>query len=295
VGLGVINGNFSHENLDVVQNFCNYLEIELVFKQFTFDLPVQLDGRIAREGYIRLLWMDELEEQFLWMDSVTLPLPGWDQIFSFLGPEENGPTIAVIADRKIIEKRNKFPENLADQRAADAYFNSGVFLVNPLNWRAKGYDHVWKEVRANFKELGFMHHDQDILNYVLSNDKRIIPGKFNVIVSHPTQIEQNILHFAGGPRPWHLAQNSARYDSTIESIQNFTSQNGAFSGKNWLFEFENYWRHEDFLISFVGNDAELCAHCSLLRTQSRREMMNRVDHIKFSPLKLIGKNGFCYL
>jgi hypothetical protein len=150
-------------------------------------------------------------------------------------------------------------------------------------------------VGANFKKLGFMHHDQDILNYVLSNDKRIIPSKFNVIVSHPTQIDQNILHFAGGPKPWHLDRNSHQYFVSIENLKSRGLQVGAFSGKNWLFEFENYWCHEDFLISFVGNDAELCAHCSLLRTQSRREMMNRVDHIKFSLLKLIGKNGFCCL
>ena len=37
VGLGVISGNFSLENLRVVQNFCKYLDIDLVYREFVFD------------------------------------------------------------------------------------------------------------------------------------------------------------------------------------------------------------------------------------------------------------------
>jgi len=288
VGLGVVEGNFSPESLGVVQNFCNFLKIELLYKEFTFDFQVQLE-HLPKESYIRILWMDALDEQFLWLDSDTLPLSGWDEIFSYLGTEENDPIICAVADTKIISKREKSPLNLAYQRAADTYFNAGVFVTNALKWKEKGCSFIWKEVGANFKELGFIHHDQDILNYVLSNDKKIIPGKFNVIVSHPTQIEQNILHFAGGPKPWHLDSTAAEYYSAVESLKGFSCKEGAFSGKNWIFEFENYWRHEDYLLKFCSGDNQLVGMCLILRNQARTRMMNRIDHLKFDVLKLIGR------
>jgi lipopolysaccharide biosynthesis glycosyltransferase len=288
VGLGVIKGNFSLENLGIVQNFCNFLKIDLVFKEFTLDFQVQLE-HLPKETYIRLLWMDELKELFLWLDSDTLPLPGWDKIFSYLSSEENEPTICAVADKHIIAKREKFPENLAYQRAGDTYFNAGVFLANPSKWREKRYDYTWKEVGANFKELGFIHHDQDILNYVLSNDKRMVPGKFNVIVALPSQIEQSILHFAGGPKPWHLDEDSHKYFTSIENLKGSDSQGGAFSGKNWRFEFENYKRHEDQLISYFNQDKQLQNILKVLRGQARKPLMRRIDKSKLIFLKLVGR------
>jgi len=293
VGLGVIRGNFSSQNLKIVQNFCKLLEINLVFKEFVFDSPVKLSERIGREGYIRLLWMDELDEHFLWLDSDTLALPGWDEIYSYLGPEETEPTVCAVADKKIIAKRGKFLENLAYQRAADTYFNSGVFLANPLKWKKKQYNRTWKDVGVKFKELGFIHHDQDILNYVLSNDdRRLIPGKFNIIVNHPSQIDQRILHFAGGPKPWHLDERSQKYYSTIETLKSPDTPDGAFSGKNWLFEFSNYWRHEEQLILTLSNDPELVRILPILRSEARKPLMNSRDNLKFSLLSAIGRKWF---
>jgi lipopolysaccharide biosynthesis glycosyltransferase len=104
VGLGVIKGNFSRKNLELARNFCNYLKIDLIYKEFEFDIQVQLE-HLPKETYIRILWMDVLDEQFLWLDSDTLALPGWDEIFSYLGPGENEPIICAAEDKKINSKR----------------------------------------------------------------------------------------------------------------------------------------------------------------------------------------------
>ena len=291
VGLGVIKGNFSRKNLELARNFCNYLKIDLIYKEFEFDIQVQLE-HLPKETYIRILWMDVLDEQFLWLDSDTLALPGWDEIFSYLGPGENEPIICAAEDKKINSKRKEFPTNLAYQRAEDGYFNAGVFLANPSKWKEKKCDQTWKEVGANFRELGFIHHDQDILNYVLSNDKRLIPGKFNVISSHPTQVLQKIVHFAGGPKPWHLDEKSFKYFASIESLKARGSQGGAFSGKNWFFEFENYKRHEKQLLLFFHQDKKLQESFKMLRSQAEQSLMRKNDMFKLKLLKLIGKKWF---
>ena len=291
VGLGVIKDTFLIENLIVIQNFCRSLKIDLVYKEFAFDFEVQLE-HLPKETYIRILWMDALDERFLWLDSDTLALPGWDEIFSYLGPKENEPIICAAEDKKINSKRKEFSTNLAYLKAADGYFNAGVFLANPLKWKEKEYDQTWKEVGANFRELGFIHHDQDILNYVLSNDKRLIPGEFNVISSHPTQVLQKIVHFAGGPKPWQLDESSYKYFASIENLKVRGSQEGAFSGKNWLFEFENYKRHEEQLLLFFHQDKKLQENLRMLQSQAQRFLMKKNDIFKLRLLKLIGKKWF---
>jgi len=293
VGLGVIRGNFSPQNLEVVQDFCKVLNIDLVFKEFVFDSEVKLSTRIGREGYIRILWMDELDEQFLWLDSDTLALPGWDEIYSYLGTEENEPTICAVADKKVIARREEFPQNTAYQKAADSYFNSGVFLANPLAWKKNKYNVIWKNVGASFRELGFIHHDQDILNYVVRNDdRRLVHGKFNVIVNHPTQIEQSILHFAGGPKPWHLDDTSLKYFSAIENLKVKGSQEGAFSGKNWLFEFENYKRHEEQLLISLIQEKDLQVTLLAIRSKATQSLMKRNDRFKLRFLEIVGRKWF---
>jgi len=55
------------------------------------------------------------------------------------------------------------------------------------------------------------------------------------MVSAPSRVDQRILHFAGGPKPWHLDSKSKRYYSALETLKESKSAAGAFSGKNWIF------------------------------------------------------------
>ena len=293
VGLGVIKGQFSKANLELIQKFCDLLEIKLLYREFDFDFVVQLDKRIPVQSYIRILWMDTLDRKFLWLDSDTLCLENWDHIFEYGENSDQAPIIYAIPDVHI-NKRGliNFPSNKALQVAEGEYFNDGVFIGDPIQWQNLEYPKAWKNLAENYKIFGFTMHEQDILNYLLSRKKKLIPSFYNCIVSAPSQIDQRILHFAGGPKPWDLDSKSQRYFLALETLKDSNVPEGAFSGKNWIFEFENYWRHEDSLLKRFNAESELLLKLLSLRDSMRKPLRNNRDDIKLSLLNFVGRKWF---
>jgi len=290
VGLGVIAGQFSVANRELIQQFCDLLDIELLYREFEFNFVVQLDERIPIQSYIRILWMDTLDREFLWLDSDTLCLEKWDRILDYRENKDERSVISAVSDRHI-NRRGLInsPDNKAFQVASGSYFNDGVFLADPVRWQELGFPKIWKELAENHAEFGFTHHNQDILNFLLRDKKKLIDSSYNCIVSAPSEIGQRILHFAGGPKPWHLDSKSKRYFCAIETLKASNDASGAFSGKNWIFEFENYWRHEDSLIEELENSAELKTIALALKDSMRLPIRNNRDNIKLSILLFLGK------
>ena len=288
--LGVIKGQFSKESLNTIKQFCEFFQIKLLYREFDFNFEVQLDGRIPVQSYIRLLWMDNLDRRFLWLDSDTLCLENWDHIFDHSSKEGPGPIIFATPDEHINRHGlNNFPSNKAFQVANGSYFNDGVFICDPLQWQEWNFPQEWKRLAEQHKEFGFEMHNQDILNYLLHDKKKLIPSPYNCIVSAPSRLNQRILHFAGGPKPWHLDSKSKRYFSSLETLKKFGTETGAFSGKNWIFEFENYWRHEDALVKILMSHDVLGEKVLKLATDSRMQLRNYRDDIKLSILNFVGR------
>lgn len=59
------------------------------------------------------------------------------------------------------------------------YFNSGVLLINLKYWREYNLLQDFMEFATKYPER-IKFHDQDILNYVLKNNKKKLPLKYNV-------------------------------------------------------------------------------------------------------------------
>jgi lipopolysaccharide biosynthesis glycosyltransferase len=291
-----MNNSMDASDIRFMSEYAKYLGIKLEILDLALpeDLMKQL-GKMAI-GYISLLFLDALDEDFVWLDSDLILKPGWERIFDLGSDKELGgkrikyPVIRAAKDREATVKQHKIKNtNGAYLKNPQNYFNCGVMWLSPSNWKKFKLDQTWKDVVRRESELGLEFIDQDILNYVLSNDKRMVPGKFNVIASHPTQLEQSILHFAGGPKPWHLDEDSNKYFTSIENLKGSNSKGGAFSGKNWRFEFENYKRHEDQLILYFNQDKQLQNILKVLRGQAQKPLMKRFDKSKLLLLKLVGR------
>lgn len=102
------------------------------------------------------------------------------------------------------------------------YFNAGVLLINLSYWRDKDVNNRCMEFANNNPErLKFL--DQDILNYVLRDEKLWLPIRYNV-QTHFLYKEPNIsweyedelqeatskpvvLHFTGSHKPWFIGYN----------------------------------------------------------------------------------------
>ena len=293
VGLGVINGQFSRDSLELIKRFCDALNINLIYREFEFNYVVQVDNRIPVQAYIRILWMDTLDRNFMWLDSDTLCLENWDHIFKHCEDFNQTPIIYATPDVHINRRGLlNFPNNKAMQVANGSYFNDGVFICNPTRWQELEYPNLWKNIAEGYQEFGFELHDQDILNFLLFDKKKLIPSSYNCIVSAPTQIDQRILHFAGGPKPWDLDSKSQRYFSALETLKDPNAPEGAFSGKNWIFEFENYWRHEEALLNKFEADTQFNRTLRMLRSSMRKPVRGTRDEIKIVLLNFLGRKWF---
>lgn len=71
------------------------------------------------------------------------------------------------------------------------YFNAGVMLIDCVKWRAKKYiDELFKQTKLLKDDI--KHEDQDVLNYVLKNDKLLESQRYNL------QVYSSITHKFNG-------------------------------------------------------------------------------------------------
>lgn len=107
-----------------------------------------------------------------------------------------------------------------------SYFNSGVMLINLKKWREKNLVERCKQyIASEYKRI--RHHDQDVLNALLYNDKKFISIRWNLmdfflyltpdIQFHRTEDLKEaikapaIIHFTGSRKPWmHNCDNPYR-------------------------------------------------------------------------------------
>jgi lipopolysaccharide biosynthesis glycosyltransferase len=291
VKIGYIGNTLSQANRELIESFCNQLSIEVNLKEFAFDYQVKTSN-LPIQAYIRLLWLDLLDDSFLWLDADTLPLANWQTIFDIPLDDKSNVVIRAVIDTDIVKSRlAQFPDNLAYTRGGKQYFNSGIFMANAKLWKQNKFHDEWPKVAANHKELGFKHHDQDVLNYLAFQNSEILDPSFNRLVMQGSFVDQKILHFTGQPKPWHFNEEAKNYFSSIELLKE-KNGTGAFGGVNWLFEYQNYWRHENALLAHFSKNDELNTALTNSYQASRKSLLGPKDKIKNALLGIIGRKWF---
>ena len=291
VAVGSINGGLSDKSKKIIGEFAQLIHIPIEIRDFTLNEDLQ-STHLNIQAYTRLLWLDTLEENFLWLDADTLPLENWEGVFDQLENEPPNIVLAATIDSTIINNMHKSPNNAAYRVGGKSYFNDGIFLGNPIAWRENGYSQKWREVGSAYRELGFIEHDQDILNYLLIEDRKIMSADFNAMVMPGSDITQKILHYTGNPKPWHFNEIAKRYFISIEVLKDSKTGLGAFGGANWVYEYRNYWRHEEMLLTLCQSNQSLTSEMGKLFTGARRELLDRKDLIKLKLLDAAGKKWF---
>jgi len=291
VNIGYIGDTLSQANRELIESVCNQLGIEVRLKEFTFDYQVHV-SHIPVQTYIKLLWFDYLDETFLWLDADTLPLANWQSIFDYPVDTESRVVINAVIDSDIVKNRlARFPNNAAYAKAGKNYFNAGIFIGNTKLWKKNKFHEEWPTIAANYQELGFEHHDQDILNYLTYQNSELLDSSYNSLVMQGSFVNQKILHFTGQPKPWHFNEEAKNYFSSIELLKG-KNDTGAFGGANWLFEYQNYWRHEKALLEHFKENRYLITILTASYLGSRKSLLGPKDKIKNSLLTIIGKKWF---
>ena len=197
--------------------------------------------------FARLLLLDQLQERFLWLDSDTLVLNGWQQIAE--RSEELFATSDVIACAvrdcdATLAQMAKTGTNEAFLASNGNYVNAGIFVGDPQRWRAEGIQDRWMDVVDTQSRRGFEYLDQDVLNLVLAGRIGTLPRVYNHIVAEATTGGEHVLHFAGYPKPWKLSPDSQAFFMASEAL-NAERPNHQISGggTGWQL-FPLYWQIE---------------------------------------------------
>lgn len=198
---------------------------------------------VTQAAYYRLLISEILPktiQKVLYMDGDIIVrhslLPLWN---TDLKDYPLGAVIDSIEDNSEFYQRLKYSPKLG-------YFNSGVTLINLEYWRehevVKDFFGILKEYGDNLK-----FHDQDILNISFSENKLLLPIKYNFLsgflwkqTQYSSKYENEVLearkdpvivHFAGF-KPWDVYQRYPHpFRSTFFKYQNQTKWKGVKTDK----------------------------------------------------------------
>lgn len=181
------------------------LEIRRVNAGLFAGFP-QLNGSWAT--YYRLLIPSMLDaNRFLYLDADILcdldvsPLEELDMVDAPAGFVSEAP-LSGCADPDVAR--------LLGGSADEPYFNSGVILVNSVEWRRQ---EITEQATDFLQKYHPPYHDQSALNFVLHRKACQLDERFNTIVNMrkhwpvlktPVGSLDRLLHFVEYPKPWDL-------------------------------------------------------------------------------------------
>ena len=253
-----INNTISLKNINLIQEFSKFLKIEIEIIDFELELAVQIDEKISIPAYGRFFLMESMKQDFLYLDVDSIAYFGWDQ-FLESSIESRGESCAVQATIEpksfYFKNQPRFLKNQARQRAGDRYLFSGLLIINVEKLREVDFSSKWRESALNYSKLGFMQHDQDVLNYVLSGFVEPLSSNVNHLHGKPKSYPKYFSSCIGSPKPWTI---SIEEQKIITGLWSLGSKD---IGKSfWVEDFYDYWSYENALTAEFESKKQLSNH-----------------------------------
>jgi len=174
--------------------------------------PLKMPSNLPTSGHIistitfgRLELLSILVEKFVWIDIDTIFVHGIKDLIEFSNAlPDDFSFCALPSPLKSNARQIAHKPNAAVLRSGSRYFNAGIFIADPVQWKNSGFAIEWKKLVEDYELYGFEYLDQCVLNYLYSGNYRDLPRMFNFIPGVKDQFldENRILHFAGPAKPW---------------------------------------------------------------------------------------------
>jgi lipopolysaccharide biosynthesis glycosyltransferase len=284
---GNMNQGLSSQDIKFMSEYAQYLGIKLEILDLTMpeDLVLQLGKSI--NGYFSLLFLDALNEDFVWLDSDLILKAGWEKIFDKSKHLSSRTVIRAVPDRQVtVGQLRKTGSNGAFLLNSDNYFNCGMMWLSSKNWKKLKFDSQWQDVIRRGPKLGLEFIDQDILNYLLHDNVELIPKEFNYMPGDFHLSRPLITHFAGYPKPWVMSPRAKAMYFSREAInwnrpQFRPSREGAFK-----IEYLHYWRQEDEMLSELKADRPELYEEAIHRKNEITVDLNLQEQLKYFLIRL---------
>lgn len=209
--------NVSEQNKRMLFLFVQELGFEISFYDVDETLVKHLPNlcdqhHISAATYLRLFLQDYLPahvDKVVYLDCDVIVRKSIDALWK---TDVEGVALAAVQDIPVFDHQQRL-----QMEAHSEYFNAGVMVVNLAYWRSHHAKPRFMDCMGKQKDK-IVFHDQDVLNLVFAEEKRIISPEWNVmelVYTQPKLIppaywlqvspygsDPAIVHFTGGLKPW---------------------------------------------------------------------------------------------
>lgn len=201
----ILSADVSHLTEEEIRKICG--EITVVFFRFNYCLPDDLKyvHHFNEANYYRL-FIDKIVAtgRCLYLDSDIIVNEPLEDLFEL---DLDGNFVAAVEDITFTD------HGKLGLTPGARYFNSGVMLVDVIEWKKMGLrEQVFEAINSNFSHIQFV--DQCGLNLVLNGAWKSLENKYNFQTGHCVGESSKdiknlpaIIHYTTGQKPSHFSNN----------------------------------------------------------------------------------------
>jgi lipopolysaccharide biosynthesis glycosyltransferase len=270
-----VNSTLSGESQKIVAKFCALLGLEVSIVDAAIPKNVRTSSRVSIAGYGRLWLADNFSEDFVYIDTDSLVLPGWEKIFDFIGLLDQNGELLLAAMPALENKTPPWPIEAGDE--TQYRFHSSILVINTRNWKqhfAKQESIPWQKIDSMHDELKFVGHDQPVLQYVAQGKYLHLPEDY---VNFATKYTQTTRVVTSGvwKKPWTVPREQYfKYLSSLMMYQDYKQVFGVMK------ELEIYSQYEDRMFDYLNIDPNLKRETFIIRRNSHTKFKFR-ENIPF--------------
>ena len=246
-----INSSISKKNLILIAQIFKELGIGLKIVEVESEFQPEFSNSKKLVVYGPLFALDLMEQDFVWLDADLILLPGWTKIFSETGENFKSDTIICASmDTNSTLQILRNAKSQSYEKNKERYFNSGVMIASPQNWKKKFSNLEWQGIALRRRDLNFLFNDQDVLNFMVGEGVSLINSEFNKIAGTRLRFSDGkIIHFAGSPKPWQMSPKARHLYLTYLSMR-FSN----FSENSSIVDYSLYWSYENDLLNYFQRE-----------------------------------------
>jgi len=276
-----VNGTLSKESCRIIKEFVSHLKLETEIFEASVPNNVKTSSRVSIAGYGRLWLADNLKEDFVYIDTDSLVLPGWEKIFDFAVELDKYREFLVAAMPALHDRTPPWPISADDK--TQYRFHSSVLVINHDNWTEHFSDNnnkSWQQIASMHKELQFQAHDQSVLQYAAQGKYLHLPPdlvNFATISNQATKIVTSGVW----RKPWTVPRDQFfKYLNSLMMYQEYEQVFGVVQ------ELNIYLKFEDEMIIFLQKYPDLRREIERVKNSLQFNFSFR-ENLPFNISKLV--------
>lgn len=266
-----VNDSLSQKNQKTAKAFCSLIGLEMKIYEATIPQNVQTDSRVSIAAYGRLWLADNLSENFVYIDTDSLVLPGWEKIFEFLTLLDNDRSLlfAAMPDHEISPQFLPIVPGNIDLLS----FHSSVLVINKRNWSEHfsiQNNMPWQMIALMHGTLKFKQHDQSVLSYAAQGKFLHLPLDFVDFATKYTYSQKIVTSGVWKPKPWTVRRDQYfKYISSISMHRTYEQVIGIIK------ELDIYDQFEDEMLESLNSVPDFKHEILRIKKLSQKNLTRR--------------------